>query len=268
MSDTIDNTVLGYQFFEPDTGVSRYISTVYMPLLTAWDRTPTTDDISGVDPSLKPIPAIGFDLAPNNPDHPNRIIQYGYEVLGINLAEKVGALPDGFIAGYLNNVAYDRPMGAVGLPLRIKDSIAVNPYTLAAAYYTTYLLRYLSRDLVASANNSLKQRGNQLVDLADHVQFAIDHCLSAFNITDPEVGVIIDGVSITQTDPTDDTLVVAKSTRLYMAKDKYEAWVAKGGDEALLVANWGLYAALPTDDTITNKQAIMTAWAAAQSPAS
>lgn len=268
MSDTIDNSVLGYQFFEPDTGVARFIKPVYIPWRTAWAKTPTTDDISGVNPALRPIPGINFDIAPANLDHGNRIIQYGYAVLGINLAEQVAALPAGFLTAYINNVAYDRPTGENGLPLRIKDTISVNPYTLAAAYYMTYLLRWLSRDLVGSPNNSLKQRGDMLVDLADHVQFAIDHCLAKFNITDPEVGVILEGVSITQPDPTDDTLLIAKSTRLYMAKEKYDAWVAKGGDETLLVANWGLYGENATDDTITNKQSIMTAWAAAQTPSS
>lgn len=263
MTDTIDNAVQGYSFFEPGTGVARYIRPRYVPFQQAWETAPTANDISGIDKSSVPMPLIKLDLSAPEDMHRATIIQYGYNSLGVNLAPMINGLPDDYIRQHLFNIAYDRPMSIDAIRLRVGDSLNINPYAAAPYFFTMYLLRSLAQQLTDTPSNTFKAQGRQLLNLSDHIRFALDRILINYNLTDLPESVLLDALEITQQDS---GIVIAKNHTLYVAKERYEPWVAKGGDEVLMIAEWGLNGKQPDDSTIANKSAIMAAWAEAQSP--
>lgn len=264
MTDTIDNAVQGYSFFEPETGVARYIRPRYIEFRKAWETAPTVNDISGIDKSSVPMPKIKFDLSAPEDMHRATIIQYGYNTLGANLAPMINDLPDDYIRQHLFNIAYDRPMNIDAIRLRVGDSLNINPYAAAPYFFTMYLLRTLADQLMGTSSNTFKAQGQQLINLADHIRFALDRILVNYNLTDLPDNVLLDALEVVQKDS---DIVIAKNHTLYVAKERYEPWVAKGGDEVLMVAEWGLNGKQPDDTTIANKATIMAAWAAAQTPA-
>lgn len=261
-----ETTSRGYQFFEQDTGVARFLRPRYIPFLKAWDVTPTKDDVSGIDMSSTPMSTVKFDVSNTEENLRNTVIQYGYNALGINLAPYVNALPDNYLREHLFNVVYNRPILIDAVRLRMGDTLTTNPYAAAGYFLTMYLLRAMANLLTSTPSNAFKKQGAQLNGLADHLRFALDRILVNHNLTDLPTDVIIDVLEITQTD-NNGTKLTSNQT-LYIARDYFDAWVAKGGDEPLLVAQWGLYGKNVDDDTIANKATIMAAWEASQTPPS
>lgn len=265
MADS-DNAVIGYTFFEPETGIARFVRLIILPFRKAWETDPTIDDISGIDKSMAYLPKVPFDLSSPEDMHRGRLVQYVRDTLGRDLSAYVNDLPDGYISNCLYNVAYDRPMQVDALRLRIGDTLVINPYGLSAYYLTMWLLRAFAAELTASPMNSLKSQGVIVTNLADHLQFAIDRILVKFNISEPDNGTIVEGFSFSTNNNAGE--IVAKNTTLYVAETPYNQWLAKGGSAELFVADWGLNYRVPDDTTITNQQDILIAWAAAQNPPS
>ncbi len=262
MTDS-DNAVTGYTFFEPTTGIARFVRLVFLPYRKVWDTAPTANDVSGIDKSANYLPKVPFNLVSPEDMHRGRLIQYVRNTLGRDVSPYVNDLPDNFVSECLYNVAYDRPLTIDALRLRIGDSLIINPYALTPMYLTMWLLRAFAAELTATASNTLKAQGTILSDLADHVQFAIDRILTKFNASAPDSAIIIEGYS---TNLTQDEAITAKKSTLYIAQSLYTPWVEAGGSAELLVADWGLNNHVADDTTITNKDQILAAWAGAQNP--
>lgn len=262
MADS-DNAVIGYTFFEPTTGVARFVRLVFLPFLTAWDTPPTQDDISGIDKSNNWLPKIPFDLSSPDDMHRGRLIQYVRDTLGRDISVYVNELPENALSDYLYNVVYDRAMTTQSQRLRIGDGLVINAHALAPYYMVMWLLRAFAAELNATALNSLKAQGKTLSDVADHVQFAIDRILAKFNISEPDQGIIIEGYSVSiGSEETSQT----KRTTLYVNETLYTKWLESGGSPELFVADWGLNNRIPDAETIANKDSILAAWEAAQTP--
>lgn len=268
MTDTIDNTVVGYNFFDPDTGIARYVTVKKAPLRTAWpaDNPPTRNDVLGSDMSLQYSPRIQFDVTRDESLQRAAIIQRAWAI-GVDIATLVNTLPDNYITEYLNNVVYNRPLPTLDdLPIRVNNEWVVNPYVLAPAYLINYLLLSMSDALNTADILAMRQRGDALRVLANQLQFLIDRILIQFDTTDPIQAIILEGRTIVGTD--NDGTVISRRTTLFVSEENYAVWVSSGGDETLLVADWGLNNREPDDSTISNRATIMAAWEKAQNPPS
>ena len=265
MADS-DNAVIGYNFFEQDTGMARFVRLIFLPFPRVWDTPPTQADVSGIDKSKDWLPKVPFDLSAPEDMHRARLVKYVRETLGRDISAYVDELPENGLSDYLYNIAYNRAMQTSVQRLRINDGLVVNAHALAPYYMVMWLLRAFAAELNGQPMNSLKAQGKVLSDLADHMQFAIDRILMQFNLTDPNQGIIIEGYSLTQRG--NDNTVIAKSSTVYVNETLYTDWLERGGSPELFVAEWGLNDRIPDDSSIANKQQILTAWEAAQTPPS
>ncbi len=259
-----DSTARGYQFFEQDTGVARFIRPRYITLRPVWDVVPTEKDVSGIDVSSKPLTLVKFDLNAPEENLRNTVVQYGFDVLGKNLVPYVQALPDNYMRQHLFNVAYNRPILLDAIRLRMGDTLSTNPYTISGHYLTMWLLRAFAKQLNDTNATTFKKQADQLTGLADHLQFTIDRILVNYNLTDLPNHIIIDALEIRQTD--NNGKLLTSNQTLFISQQHFEPWAAKGGDELLLVAQWGLHGTNVDDTTIANKASIMAEWEASQLP--
>lgn len=264
MADS-DNAVIGYTFFEPDTGIARYVRLIFLPFTRVWETPPTQNDVSGIDKSKDWLPKIPFDLSAPEDMHRARLVKYVRDTLGRDISAYVDKLPEGALSNYLYNVAYNRPMSVGVLRLRINDTLVNNAYAVAPYYMTMWLLRAFAAELNDLPMNSMKAQGKLLTNLADHLQFAIDHILVNSNLSEPNQGIIIEAYTIGKQE---NGALVSKNSTVYVDETIYTEWLEQGGSPELFVAEWGLNGRIPDATTITNKQQILTAWEAAQTPPS
>lgn len=260
MADT-DNTVVGYNYFDPITGGGASLTVNYLPFVKVWDTDPTSADVSGVDKSGDFLPEIVFDLSNPEDLHRGRVIQYVRNTLGRDISVYLNDLPDDFLSDSLYNVAYNRPMrGKSLMRLRIGDTLVVNPYALSQYYLVMWLLSSMADDLKAQPASSLVRNGQILANLADHLQYTIDRILVKFNLSEPDSSLVIEGYRV--------TLGTSYRTKLYVSQERFDAFVAEGGDELLMVADYALNQHAADASSIADKTQILAAWEQAQTPPS
>lgn len=251
----------GYSYVAPE-GYMGYIETKVSPWRTAWLTTPTVDDVLGVDQSAIPLPLVNFDISNTEESHRNRVISMGYN-RGLNLAELVQNLPDNYLTEHLNNIVFSRPLVTLDdMPVRINDVFQVNPYVLAPCYFIRYLLLSMSQELLNNDLYSYRQRGTALGTLASQVQYTIDLILTKYDIDALSDNVVLGAKVITTTNT--EGAIAAKKTSVYVAETAYNAWLANGGTDELVVANYVVNATDATSDTITNGDSILASWHALQ----
>lgn len=247
----------GYTYAAPE-GYLGYIETKVSPWRTGWLTTPTKDDILGVDQSAVPLPQINFDISNTETSHRNRVIAMGYN-RGINLADLVQGLPENYLTEHLNNIVFSRPLVTLDdMPVRINDVFQVNPYVLAPCYFIRYLLLSMSQELLSNDLYSYQQRGTALGTLASQVQYTIDLILSKYDIDALSDNIVLGAKVISTTN--DSGAITNKKTTLFLAETAYNAWLASGGTDELVVANYVVNAADATDATITNSATILASW--------